>query len=184
MAPKHKQLDLAFFTRISKDEREKNAEKEFASLNERLEKERAIAKEKEVPKRPVGRPKKDKMAELLKPSTIPMKPTSNNIKKRRGQYYNWFTPILWPPIFTAVKRHRNLQEALDFLRSAYRKPGDLSCVYDNLSRSTMSGWFHSNGTLKDTIKRCVELGTYFTKSVQHCPILLPFFFLKKRFVMS
>jgi hypothetical protein len=58
MAPKHKQLDLAFFIPISKDEREKNAEKEFASLNERLEKERAIAKEKEVPKRPMERPKK------------------------------------------------------------------------------------------------------------------------------
>jgi hypothetical protein len=35
----------------------------------------------------------------------------------------------------------------------------------------MRDWFHSNGELKDTYKRCVEFGTYFAKSAQHCPVL-------------
>jgi hypothetical protein len=39
MAPKHKQLNLAFFIPISKEERGGDAKKEFASLNERPERE-------------------------------------------------------------------------------------------------------------------------------------------------
>ena len=35
----------------------------------------------------------------------------------------------------------------------------------------MRKWFHSNGDLKNTYKRCVEFNTYFVKSAQHCPIL-------------
>jgi hypothetical protein len=48
MAPKQKQLDLDFFFSISKEEREKDVEREFANLDTRLEKEHAIAKEKEI----------------------------------------------------------------------------------------------------------------------------------------
>ena len=69
---------------------------------------------------------------------------------------------------------------MNFLRSAYRKPRDLSCVYDNLSRGTIYGWFHSNGVLKDNIKRCVEIGTYFAKSTQHCQILASYPLLKEK----
>jgi hypothetical protein len=105
MAPKHKKLNLAFFIPISIEERERDAEKEFASLNERLEKECAMAKEKEISNRPVGRPKKDKAAKLLRHIAIPMKLASNNMKKDRGSYHNWFTPNLWPPIFIVMKRH-------------------------------------------------------------------------------
>jgi hypothetical protein len=76
MAPKQRQLDLAFFTPITKEEREKDAEMEFACLNKRLDKERATANEKAVPKRPVGRPKKEKVAELLRPTATPMKQSS------------------------------------------------------------------------------------------------------------
>jgi hypothetical protein len=72
MAPKQKRLDLAFFIPISKVERKKNAERDFANLHERLENERANAKE-EITKRPVGRPKKEKVAELLHPIAVPMK---------------------------------------------------------------------------------------------------------------
>jgi hypothetical protein len=171
MAPKHKQLDLAYFTPITKEERKKDAKMEFACLNKRLDKERAMENEKVVPKRPMGRPKKEKVAELLRPIATPMKPSSKKTKKVRGHYHNWFTPTLWPPIFKAIKQHRNLQEALNFLRSAYRLLRNLNCVYDNLNRSSMNGWFHSNGDLKDSIKRCVELGTYFAKSSQHCLVL-------------
>ena len=35
----------------------------------------------------------------------------------------------------------------------------------------MYEWFHSNGDFKENYKRCVELGTYFDKASQHCPIL-------------
>jgi hypothetical protein len=43
----------------------------------------------------------------------------------------------------------------------------------------MYSWFHTNGTLKDNIQRCVKLGTYFTKSAQHYPILDKFPLLKE-----
>jgi hypothetical protein len=134
MAPKQKQLDLGFFVPISKEEREINAAREFASLNERLQKEPAG---EEITKRPVGRPKKEKENVLLRPSTVAMKPTTKASKKVRRRYTNWFTPTLWPPIHSAVKQHRSILNALGFLRSAYRKPRDLSCVYDSLSRQSM-----------------------------------------------
>jgi hypothetical protein len=35
----------------------------------------------------------------------------------------------------------------------------------------MYEWFHPNGDLKENYKRCVELGTYFDKASQHCPML-------------
>jgi hypothetical protein len=81
MAPKHKQLDLAFFTPITKEERDKDVEMEFACLNKRLDKEHAMANEKAVPKRLVGRPKKEKVAELLRPTAAPMKPSSKKTKR-------------------------------------------------------------------------------------------------------
>jgi hypothetical protein len=131
---------------------------------------------KDERERAVGRPKKDKGAVLHRPSLEPMKKSRNKVRKK---YFNWFTPQLWPPIFRVVQQHRSIGDAWNFLRSAYRLPGDLSNVYDHLSRGTMYGWFHTNGTLKDNIQRCVELGTYFTKSAQHCPILDKFPLLKE-----
>jgi hypothetical protein len=35
-----------------------------------------VLNEKAMPKRPVGRPKKEKVAELLRPTATPMKPSS------------------------------------------------------------------------------------------------------------
>jgi hypothetical protein len=100
MAPKQKQLDLGFFVSISKEEREINAAREFASLNERSVRE-------EITKQPVGRPKKEKEKEkenvLLRPSAIAMKPTLKMCKKVRGCYTIWFTPTLWPPIHSTIK---------------------------------------------------------------------------------
>jgi hypothetical protein len=167
MAPKQQCLDLWFFQPISKEEKDVNDKKAFATLSERLNRERAMAK-KEIIKRPVGRPKKELQASLLAPKVEPMKP---QIKKPKVRYTNWFSPSLWPPIYAAVKQHHNIQSALNYLRAAFRKPGDLSSVYDALSRGTMYEWFHPTGELKDNYKRCVELGNYFAKSKQHCPIL-------------
>jgi hypothetical protein len=129
MTPKHKQLDLAFFTRISKEEREKAIEAEFAIFNEKLKKEKAMPKQL-ILKRPVGRPKINQDIVHLFKATI-MKKINKNV---RGQYQNWFKPNLWPPIYDAVKQYRNIGDVLNFLRSAYRKPKDLTCVYDHLSR--------------------------------------------------
>ena len=83
MAPKHKQLDLAFFTRISKEEREKAVEVEFATFNEKLEKDKTMPK-KLILKRPMGRPKRNHDVVHLPKTTI-MKKTN---KKVRGQYRN------------------------------------------------------------------------------------------------
>ena len=63
MAPKHKQLDLVFFTRISKEEMKRAMEVEFATFNEKLEEEKAMPK-KLILKIPVGRPKKSKMLRI------------------------------------------------------------------------------------------------------------------------
>jgi hypothetical protein len=38
----------------------------------------------------------------------------------------------------------------------------------------MYKWFHPNGDLKENYKRCMELGTYFDKASQHCPILVDY----------
>ena len=164
MSPKQQRVDFAFVS-ITREERAVEIEKEFSSLDQRLEEERSKPC-KEILKRPVVRPKKTEMV-LLKPKLEKMKRLGNV----RGTYTNWFTPILWPPIFNAMKQHRCIAGALSFLRASYRKPGELSSVYDKLSKNSMRDWFYSNGELKDTYKRCVEFGTYFAKSVQHCPVL-------------
>jgi hypothetical protein len=70
-----------------------------------------------------------------------------------------------------MKQHKCIAGALNFLRAAYRTPRDLSSVYDNFSKNSMRDWFHSNGELKDTYKICIEFGTNFAKSAQHCPML-------------
>ena len=164
MAPKQQRVDFAF-SPVTKEERAVEMEKEFTNLDQRLEVERSKLG-KDLLKRPVGRPKKTEMV-LLKPKVEKMKRTA----KVRGSYTNWFTPVLWPPIFNAMRQCRCISTALSFLRAAYRKPRDLISVYDNLSKNSMRDWFHPNGDLKDTYKRCVKFSTYFSKSAQHCPVL-------------
>jgi len=73
-------------------------------LAEWLEKEQVVPKKKIV-RRPVGRPKRDTQAVLLKPKIESMKALK---KKPKVCYTNWFTPSLWPPMFAAVKQHRNI----------------------------------------------------------------------------
>ena len=58
MAPKHKHLHLDFYTPISKEERERAMEVEFATFNQKLEKKKAMPK-KLILKRPVRRPRKN-----------------------------------------------------------------------------------------------------------------------------
>ena len=118
MAPTQKRLDLGFFAPISKEERERRLELEFAVLNNKLEEERSMTKHA-LPKRPVGRPMKDKTTSFLKPKVERMKPL---VSKPKGSYKNWFTPSLWPPIFKSMQQARNITNALMYLRVAYRQP--------------------------------------------------------------
>lgn len=128
----------------------------------------------------MGRSKKETQDVLLTPKVEKMKPTM--IRKVRGSYTNSFIPTLWPAIYIAMKQHRNVGGTWNFLRLAYRKPHDLSYLYDSLSKSSMREWFHSNGNLEDIYKHCVEFGTYFAKSAQHCPFLASYHILSMRFV--
>jgi trehalose-6-phosphate synthase len=132
MAPKQRRLDLGFFTRISKEERNVNVNKEFATLSAKLNKKSAMSKKEEEVKIPLGRPRKERESTLFQPKVVPMKK-----KKVRGRYTNWFSPKLWPLIHAAMKQHQNYADALGFLRSAYRFPGDLSFVYDALTRGSL-----------------------------------------------
>jgi hypothetical protein len=80
VAPKYKQVDSAFFAPIFKVEKERAVQREFASLNARLEMEQVVLKE-EVVKRPVKSLKKDKRAVLHRPSLEPIKKSRCKVKK-------------------------------------------------------------------------------------------------------
>ena len=112
---KQQRVDFAFVP-ITREERAVEIEEEFSNLDRRLEEKRSRLG-KEIMKRPVGRPKKTKMV-LLKPKLEKMK----RLRNVRDSYINWFTPVLWPPIFNAMKQHRCIAGVLSFLRAAYRKP--------------------------------------------------------------
>ena len=104
MAPKQQRVDFAFVS-ITREERGVEIEKEFSTLNQRLEREQSRPI-KEIFKQPVDRPRQMERV-LLKPKVEKMK-RSVGTKKVRGSYTNWFTPILWPPIFNAMKQHRSI----------------------------------------------------------------------------
>lgn len=140
MASKQKQLDLEFFFSINKKKIEKMPRESLQICIQDWRRNMRMPKRRSSFKRLVRRPRKEKVAELLQPTSILVKPTANSRKKVIGLYQNWFNPILWPPSFTTVKQHRNIQEALDFLKYACRQPCDLSCVYDHLNRSIMNRW--------------------------------------------
>jgi hypothetical protein len=84
MALTKKQLDLGFFAPISMEEMERRSELEFVVLNNKLEKERSMTKHV-LPKRLVGRPRKDGTMSFLKPKVEQMKPL---VSKPRGSYKN------------------------------------------------------------------------------------------------
>jgi hypothetical protein len=120
----------SIFLPINKEERETCVELEFATLNSKLELE--CAKDKEVEKRAVGRPRKELVAVLHTQELKEEEPRSKKAKVR-GSYTNWFVPSLWEPISAVVKQHRNLTSALHYLQSKYKLPGQSSSVYDKLS---------------------------------------------------
>lgn len=134
------------FSILNKDEMEMRVQRDFATLDEKLEIDYAMRKE--VVKRPVGRPKKEMEAVLLTPKVEPEEQASKKAKVR-GPYTNWFLPALWKPIYAAVKQHKNLTAALNYSHIKHKVPGESYSVYDKLSRGSLYEWFSSRGTLKE-----------------------------------
>jgi hypothetical protein len=77
-------------------------------------------------------------------------------KKKRGSYTNWFVPDLWPFIEQAVKQHpKSLYEAL-FSLQHIRKPGRVGSPFDNLTISTLKGWFENDVTRRFVLRKKYE----------------------------
>ncbi len=77
-------------------------------------------------------------------------------KKKRGSYINWFVPDLWPFIEQAMKQHpKSLYEAL-FSFQHIRKPGRVGSPFDNLTISTLKGWFEKDVTGRFVLRRKYE----------------------------
>ncbi len=76
--------------------------------------------------------------------------------KKRGSYTNWFVPDLWPFIEQAVKQHsKSLYEAL-FSLQHIRKLGRVGSPFDNLTISTLKGWFEKDVTGRFVLRRKYE----------------------------
>ncbi len=150
--------------------------KEQVARREEAEKARLAAK------RPVGRPKKSTAvpsAILILVQAFEQQPAAQNggeqgdaitveetgvdasekpplAKKKRGSYTNWFVPDLWPFIEQAVKQHpKSLYEAM-FSLQHIRKPGRVGNPFDNLTISTLKGWFEKDVTGRFVLRRKYE----------------------------
>jgi hypothetical protein len=87
------------------------------------------------PRRNQGRPR---IITMLPPTSPSRRPPG-----RQGAYTNWFKDGLFPPILQAMKEARgHFTNCLDLLRRRYKNGSTNRSPYDNLSRSTLSGWFH------------------------------------------
>jgi len=77
-------------------------------------------------------------------------------KKKRRSFTNWFVPDLWPFIEQAVKQHpKSLYEAL-FSLQHIRKPNRVGSPFDNLTISTLKGWFEKDVTGRFVLWRKYE----------------------------
>lgn len=154
---------------ISKEEMQQSMARDFEILKTKMDEEAAL--QVEVVKRPVGRPRGTLEATLLTPKVEEEEPTSKKLKVR-GHYTNWFEPSFWDPIYAAVRKHRNINNAWKYLKMMYKKPGESYDTYEKLARSSMYEWFTSTGELKDAYKKYVhKRSSHFHGGNQHCPIL-------------
>jgi len=155
-------------------------------LGERLKEQAARREEAEkahlVAKCPVGRPKKSTIVPLAilipvqafgqqlaaqnggeqgdaaaaKETGVDVTENPPPAKKKRGSYTNWFVPDLWPFIEQAVKQHpKSLYEAL-FSLQHIRKLGRVGNPFDNLTISTLKGWFEKDVTGRFVLRRKYE----------------------------
>jgi hypothetical protein len=110
----------SIFMSVSKEEMQQSVARDFEKLKTKM-------------KRPVGRLRGTLEATLLTPKVEEEEPTSKKLKVR-GHYTNWFEPSLWDPIYAAVRKHRNINNACKYLEMMYKKPGENYGTYDKLSR--------------------------------------------------
>jgi hypothetical protein len=185
MAPKVATI-TKFFSVISKEEQLAQWQRSQTQLGEWLKEQAARREEAEkahmAAKRPVGRPKKSTTvpsAILIPVQASEQQPATQNggeqgdaataeetgvdasekpppAKKKRGSYTNWFVPDLWPFIEQAVKQHpKSLYEAL-FSLQHIRKPGRVGSPFDNLTISTLKGWFEKDVTGRFVLRKKYE----------------------------
>jgi hypothetical protein len=185
-----------FFSVISKEEQLAQWQRSQTQLGERLKEQAAHREKAEkarlVAKRLVGRPKKSTAvpsAILIPVQASRQQPAAQNggeqgdvataeetgvdasekpppAKKKRGSYTNWFVPDLWPFIEQAVKQHpKSLYEAL-FSLQHIRKSGQVGSPFDNLTISTLKGWFEKDVTGHFVLRRKYEeaIKLQFTRS--------------------
>ena len=93
---------------ITKEEMQQSVARDFETLKTKMDDEAAL--QVEVVKHPVGRPRRTLEATLLTPTAEEEEPISKKLKVR-GHYTNWFEPSLWDPIYAAVRKHRNINNA-------------------------------------------------------------------------
>jgi hypothetical protein len=185
MAPKVATITKKIFV-ISIEKQFTQWQRSQTQLGERLKEQAARREEAEkarlAAKRPVGRPKKSTTvpsAILIPVQASGQQPAAQNggeqgdaataketgvdasekpppTKKKRGSYTNWFVPDLWPFIEQAVKQHpKSLYEAL-FSLQRIRKPGRVGSPFDNLTISTLKGWFEKDVTGRFVLRRKYE----------------------------
>jgi hypothetical protein len=89
MALKQKQLDLAFFFLIIKEERKKIQRKRFCKFEYKIREGTYNCQRKGDRQETCRKVKKERLVELLRPTSTLIKPTNNSRKKVRGYYQNW-----------------------------------------------------------------------------------------------
>ena len=91
------QIFTIMFKSICKEEKEEDIQRDFATLEERLQGEKAM--EVEVVNRPIKRSKQSIEVVLLPSIERSTRPLN---KKARCLHKNWFAPNLWGPIEVAI----------------------------------------------------------------------------------
>ena len=105
------------FRPIDKEEMQACVEREFVTLERILELEKIV--EKEVIKRPVGKPNKELQATLLTPKVEKVEASTTKKAHVRGNYTNWFHPSLLGPIHATMRVQKNYTSTLRYLQSKY-----------------------------------------------------------------
>jgi hypothetical protein len=116
-------------------------------------------------KRLVGRPQKQLHATLMAKNEIKQEDNkeyenSKSAKRRKtlSIYTNRFAPHHWPSIFTVVKKHGDLINALHYLKTFHRKPRKVNGPYEKLSRGFLFEWFTPRRKLKPHLKEVTARG--------------------------
>ena len=89
-------------------------------------------------------------------SKIQEEKTLTKSKKVRDPYNNWFLPLLWGPIYNAVRLHRTISGACKYLQNEYKTLGEVYGLYKDLSRGSMYEWFTPIWEVKEEYKNILK----------------------------